>query len=177
MIMIKNTNASYGSIAKFLHWLIFILLAGMLIYGYFLDDFPKDVQPITYNIHKLIGLTILILMLLRLGWRYFNPRPELVNDVPHWQRKVERLVHQLMYLFVVVMPIVGWVGSAAAGHSPHLGSFTFNLPIEKNETIADVAFWLHNKTALIIIGLVCIHSVAALYHQFIKRDDIINKML
>ncbi len=175
--MIRNTTAAYGSVAKLFHWLIFVLLVGMLIYGYFLDDFPKDVQPLTYNIHKLIGLTILMLMILRLGWRLVNPKPSLVQDVPQWQRRVERLVHQLMYLFILVMPIAGWIGASAGTHPPHLGGIDLSLPIEQSKAIADVSFWFHNNIALVVIALITIHFLAALYHQFVKQDKIINKML
>lgn len=175
--MIRNTTTAYGSVSKFFHWVVFVLLVGMLIFGYFMEDFSKEMQPLIYNIHKLTGLTILALMVLRLGWRLINPNTSLVQDAPQWQRKIEKLVHHLMYAFIICMPIAGWVGSVAAGYNPHLGSITFTLPIEKSEAVADVAFWLHNNIALVIIGLISIHILAALYHQFIKGDKIINKML
>jgi len=175
--MIRNTVTAYGSVAKFFHWVVFLLLACMLVFGYFLDDIPKDIQPLTYNIHKLTGLTILALMVLRLGWRLINPKPQLIRDVPVWQRKIERLVHFLMYFFVMLMPIAGWVGSSAAGHNPHIGRYVFSLPVPKSEALADAAFWYHNNIALIIIGLISVHFLAALYHQYIRRDNIIGKML
>lgn len=175
--MIRNTTSSYGSVAKFFHWLIFVLLVGMLIYGFLLDDFSKEVKPLTYNIHKLIGLTILVLMVLRLGWRLINPKPTLIRDMPEWQRRVERLVHQLMYLFIIAMPIAGWVGSSAAGHPPHLGEYSLGLPIEKSETVDNVAFWFHNNIAWVIIGLITVHVLAAIYHQWIKGEKIINEMM
>lgn len=174
--MIKNSTTAYGSVAKFFHWVVFVLLITMLVVGFFMDDMPKDLKPLTFNIHKLTGLTILALMCLRLGWTLMNTKPALPMPVPLWQRLAERLVHFSLYFFVILMPIVGWVGSVAAGYAPHLGGFEFNLPIEKNEAVADLAFELHEIIAFIIIGLVTVHVLAALYHQFIKRDNLIKRM-
>jgi len=175
--MIRNSTSTYGSVAKFFHWVLFVLIGGMLVFGYFLDDFPKDVQPLTYNIHKLTGLTILLLMVLRLCWKLINPTPVLPADTKPWERKAEHLVQYGLYFFLLLMPIVGWIGSCAAGHPPRLGDFEFNLPIAQSKTVDDVAFWLHNNIALVLIALVSIHFVAALFHYFIKRDNVLRRML
>lgn len=173
---VRNTSVSYGSVAKFFHWLIFFLLVGMIIFGYFLEDIPKDYKPVAYNIHKLTGLTILILMLLRGLWALSNPKPLPPFDVPVWQRWAERLVHFLLYAAIIAMPLAGWIGSIASGKPPHLGSFNVSLPIAQDKSLASAAFEVHNTTAIIIIILVSIHILAALYHYFIKKDEILGRM-
>ena len=174
----KNTINTYGSVSKFFHWTIFILVLGMLSFGFFLDDVPKPYQGMTYNIHKLTGLTILTLMAFRLFWRSINAKPGLPYDTPYWQIIAERTVHFLLYLSLFVMPLAGWVGSAASGHPPHLGDWVLNLPINHpNKPLAEAAFTVHNWTAYILIGLITIHVLAALYHFFIKKDDILSRML
>lgn len=174
---LTNTTTSYGSVAKFFHWLIFLLVLCMVIFGYFLDTIPKDIQPVTYNIHKLTGLTILLLMVLRLGWTSINPKPALPFDTLPWQRIAERIVHFLLYAVIIAMPLAGWVGSAAEGYLPHIGDIVFNLPIEKNKALGDFAFELHDKLAIAIIVLVSIHVLAALYHHFIKHDIVLRRMM
>lgn len=174
---LRNTTLTYGSVAKFFHWLIFLLLFGMIIFGFLLDDIPKDSQPFAYNIHKLTGLTILTLMLLRTGWTLMNPKPVLPFDTLPWQRVAERVVHFLLYACVIAMPIMGWVGSTASGHAPHLGSINLALPIAEDKAFADQAFAIHNFLAFTIIALVTIHVAAAFYHHFIKRDNILIRML
>jgi cytochrome b561 len=149
----------------------------MIIYGYFLDDLPKDFKSTGYNIHKLTGLTILTLMLLRLGWALLNPKPVLPFNTPSWQKQGERLVHFLLYITVIAMPVVGWIGSVASGHAPHIASIQLELPLEQSKAIADTAFFLHDKLAIAIIVLVSIHALAALYHHFIKRDNILRRMM
>lgn len=172
----RNTDTSYGSVAKFFHWLISALIIFMLIFGYFLDDVPKDYQPITYNIHKLTGLTILCLMVLRLGWALINPKPVLLVALP-WERLAERMVHFMLYLFAILMPLAGWVGSVAANRPPHLGRLQFELPISQNKALSNAAFDVHGTTAIILIVLISVHVLAALYHHFIKRDNILVRML
>src|SRR3990167_4238155 len=99
--MWRNSNTQYGSVAKFFHWVIFLLLFCMIIFGFLLDDIPKDYQGVAYNTHKLTGLTILCLMLLRALWALTNPKPALPSDTKPWQRTAERLVHLLLYLTII----------------------------------------------------------------------------
>lgn len=173
---LRNTSVAYGSISKLFHWVIAILIIVMLIAGYFLGDVPKDYQPVTYNIHKLIGLTILTLMLLRLVWTLMNPKPALPIETPCWQRAAERIVQFFIYAAVIGMPLAGWVGSVAAGYAPHIGSFNIELPVEKSEATADTAFALHGYFAIALITLLSIHVLAALYHHFIRKDNVLRRM-
>lgn len=174
---LRNTIAAYGSVAKFFHWLIFLLLLFMIIFGYFLSSIPKDYQPMAYNIHKLTGITILTLMILRGMWALVNPKPTLPAGTLPWQHSVERAVHFLLYLVVITMPLAGWIGSVAAGRPPHLGNFEFNLPIKQNKIISETALNVHGLIAILIIVLVSVHILAALYHHFIKQDNILRRML
>lgn len=175
--MIRNTTTTYGVVAKSFHWIIALLIIAMLIYGFFLEDIPKDYQPMAYNIHKLTGITILFLMILRGCWALINTKPSLPFGTKPWEEFAEKLVHRLLYLFVFAMPIAGWVGSTAAGHSPHIGGTDLNLPIEQNKTLADISFETHNTIAIILIVFVSIHVLAALFHHFIKRDDVLRRMI
>ena len=174
--MLTNTASTYGSVSKFLHWLIFLLVTGMLIFGFFLDDIPKDYQGMAYSWHKGTGLTILGLMIIRIVWALINTKPSPVAFTPMWQVFLERLVHWCLYLLLLVMPLAGWIGSVAAGHVPSIAGFAFNLPIAKNKELADLAFSTHNNVALIIIALVSLHVLAALYHHFIKKDNVLMRM-
>jgi cytochrome b561 len=174
--MIKNTISSYGVVSRFFHWLIAILVICMLIFGFFLDDIPKAYQGIAYNTHKLTGLTILSLMLLRLFWMLTNVKPALPAGTKPWERIAEHVVHWSLYLTIICMPIAGWIGSVAAGHPPRLGETQLALPIDKNEALENTAFDVHNTLAFIIIALVTIHVLAALFHHFIKRDNVLRRM-
>jgi cytochrome b561 len=175
---LRNTTMTYGSVAKFFHWLIFILLAGQVTFGYFLESIPKDIQPITYNLHKLMGVSILLLMLLRGLWALNNPKPYLPLSTKLWEHLLERFVHFLLYALVFAMALVGWIGSIAAGRPPHLGNLLITLPlIPANKEIVEIAFYLHGILAIALIILVGLHVAAALFHYIIKRDNVLQRML
>lgn len=174
---IKNTTTSYGSVAKFFHWLIVVLVLGMLVFGYFLDDVPKDYQGVTYNIHKLIGLSILIVIILRALWAMANVKPLLPASLPLWQRSGARIIHLLLYVVLIAMPLAGWIGSSAGGRPPHLGDYKLFFPVDQSKALAEAAFDTHHSLAIIIIVLISLHFLAALYHHFVRKDDVLRRML
>lgn len=177
--MLKNTATRYGSVAQFFHWLIFILVFCMLIIGYLMGDISdKTMRGQVVNAHKVIGVTILILMLLRLGWALINVKPQLPFQTPAWQQLVERLVHWALYIGLILMPLSGVIGAMAAGKPPHINEYSLSLPIAQNKELAKWMFAaIHQPLAIILIVLISLHVLAALYHHFIKRDDILRRML
>lgn len=176
--MWRNSDLTFGTMSKTFHWLLFFLIVGMLIYGFCLGDVPKPYAGFSYNLHKLIGLGILLLMILRLLWKLTSLAPSLPMGTPSWQIFLDRVVQWLLYICIIAMPLSGWIGSAAMGRSPHLGSFVFNLPIASpNKPLADTAFELHENLAWIIITLIIVHTLAAFYHFFIKKDNVLQRML
>lgn len=153
--MIKNTHAQYGSLAKIFHWLIFILVFCML-FGFFMGDISnKSLRGEIINIHKLTGLVILFLMLLRAAWALMNPKPVLPVDMPAWQKWSAYLVHFLLYVFLIAMPLSGWMMTSYSGRPPHIFSWMLGLPLSVNESYSDVFFTVHQTLAIGIIVLLC----------------------
>ena|SRR3990167_1238583 len=176
-MVLRNTLTTYGPVAKFLHWLIFFLVIIMLTFGFFLGDVPNGYKPVAYNTHKLIGLTILMLILLRGCWALLNVKPMLPIGTPAYQKLAERVVHFTLYVLLIAMPLAGWIGSVAANKPPVLGHWKIWLPMAENKLVNQVAFSFHYIIALTIILFVSIHVLAALYHHYIKKDDILRRML
>lgn len=174
---IRNTSTSYGSVSKWFHWIVAVLVIGMLVYGYFLGDIPKQYKGLAINIHKLTGLLILTLIILRLVWATFNVKPFLPYDPLPWQRVVEYVVHYGLYCLLIAMPLAGWIGAVTAGHPPRLGEVVFNLPLNLNKAVVHIAFQIHSLLAIALIVFVSLHILAALYHHFIKKDEVLRCML
>jgi len=172
-----NTTTHYGSISKIFHWLIFLLVVGMLLVGFFMEDITDpNLRSTVINLHKLNGLLILVLMILRICWALVNPKPRL-EDMPAWQRVLAHSVHILLYVFLIAMPIAGWLMTVYGGKPPHLFHWALNLPLQENKLLKEFFKWLHYQLALIIIIFVSLHTFAALYHYFIKKDGIMQRML
>lgn len=175
-----NTTHSYGSSMKFFHWLIAILVIGMIIFGFCLDSFTdKSTKIFFIQLHKSIGLTILALMLMRLIWRWLNISPKLPSSMPWWERFLARLVHILLYIVVFMMPLSGWLASTAGGHATNFfWLFRVNAPgIAQSKTLAQCIFDFHIYGAWILIGLLTLHTLASLKHHFLDKDDVLTRML
>ncbi len=176
--MLQNSDQHYGSISKFLHWLIAVLVFCMLIAGYFMGDISnKTLHSQIVLAHKLTGLLILALIVLRLVWTLINPKPRLPLETPAWQTFATWLVHSLFYVFLILMPLSGWVMSVAAGKPPKLDGVSLSLPIAKNKPLSNTAYDLHSWLAIVIIALISLHVLAAIYHHYVKKDNIFLRML
>lgn len=176
---VRNTATSYGSISLLFHWIIFLLILVMIPLGYFMGDVSdKALRGQVINIHKLIGVLVLVLMLLRVLWTLNNVKPALPFQTPVWQRITERCMQVSLYLGLIIMPLSGLVGVVAAGRPPHLAGISIELPIAKSKVVASFAFeYIHQPLAIILIALISFHMLAALFHHFIKRDDVLRRML
>ena len=175
--MIRNTLTSYGVVAKFFHWAIAALIIFMLIAGYFLNDFPQAYRGEVYNLHKLTGILILFLMLLRMCWALLNPKPMLPVSIPKSQRFLAWMVHYCLYIAAIGMPLAGWAGASAAGRYPHIGEVIFMLPVSQHPETVKIAFALHGYFAFALITLISVHVLAAFYHHFVKHDLILKRIL
>jgi cytochrome b561 len=118
-----------------------------------------------------------MLMLLRAGWTLLNVKPLLPVGTPSWQRSGVRIVHFLLYVFLILMPLSGWLMSVAAGRAPTVWHWTLNLPVPRSDPLSDAFFSLHSWTAIFIIVFVSIHVLATLYHFLVKKDDVLQSII
>jgi cytochrome b561 len=173
---IKNTSVSYGSVSRFLHWLIFLLILGLLVIGYLMDGITdKALRAVVINMHKLTGLLVLLLVIVRIMWSLINVKPGLSSMTPRYEKWAEKSVHYLLYVVMSMMPVSGWV-MASAKHPPMLGDISLGLPVPQTKALKDLAFDFHYWIAIAIIVLVSVHVFAALYHHFLQKDDVLRRM-
>lgn len=175
--MYRNTLTSYGSVAKFLHWLLAVLITIMLIVGYSFDSIPADYKGMVYNIHKLTGVGIFILGVIYILWTLTNVRPRSIGSRWRFETYFARTVHLLLFTVIVVMPLAGLIGSSAAGKGPQVDGFKIQLPIAQNKALAHAAFSMHRAIAVLIIALVALHILAAFFHHYIRKDKVLVRML
>jgi cytochrome b561 len=174
--MLKNTSNAYGIIAKFLHWFTALLIICLLLVGFFLEDFSI---PIMYKIHKTMGFFALILIIARIFWRLANPAPGYDSYLPKLFIYAGHITHCLLYLFMLVVPLSAFIASNAA-QRPVSFLFLFDMPsffADKNSSLAKELMNLHGLFASILLFLICAHVVAAFYHHFIRKDNILERML
>lgn len=178
-MQIKNTTASYGNIAKGLHWLMAILVISMLAVGLYMEGLDLSPQKLLlYGWHKSFGALILILAILRLTWRLSNPTPALPHTLPTLQHIAAHGVHALLYVLLFLMPLTGWLMSSAAGFPvSFFGLFTLPNLIEANKEWRMFFGDAHEILAFSLIALLVAHVGAALLHHFYYKDTILKRML
>ena len=169
----------YSTVSLVLHWLIAALVVTQigLIWAHEATEGPISREFVT--LHKSVGLSILVLSLVRLGWRIANPAIPLPAETPRWQKLLARGNHVLFYVLLLAMPLVGWAASSAAGRDiVWFGLFNWPLlPIGGGREMAGNLMDVHETAAKLLIFLVVLHVIGALKHQFIDRDNVLHRMI
>jgi cytochrome b561 len=169
----------YPATSKLLHWLVAICVLITAPVAISMTRVGKGpTQDILYNLHKSIGVLILILMVLRLINRLTAGAPIADPGIKPWQKTVSSAVHTSLYVLLFAMPIVGYIANSAFGAStPFFGLFDLPPIVGKNEELATQLFTIHRWVGWLLIILVLTHVSAALYHYFVRRDNVLHRML
>jgi len=176
---LRNTSDRYGAVAKAFHWLTLLLLIGSFTIAYSMVDMrisPRKLE--LYSWHKWVGVTIFLIVILRLAWRLRNPAPPLPEGMSTLQRRLAALSHILLYTILIVMPLTGWVMSSARNLPlVYLGLIEIPSPFGVDQALGDALKVVHFYLSLALLFFVGVHVLAALQHHFILRDDILRRML
>lgn len=169
----------YSSLSKSLHWFIALLVILMLGFSFFLGDIPRSYRATAFMLHKSTGFLILILMLFRLAWRLKTGKPALPEATPRWEVRLSQSVQWAFYVLLILMPLCGWVFSMAKNKVPSFyGLFALPLPgIPRSDAVAAVFVWAHVIIAWLLIALIGLHVCGVLYHQLVRRDNLLQRML
>ncbi|MGB8366467.1 MAG: cytochrome b [Rhizomicrobium sp.] len=184
-----NTRTQYGAVAIALHWLIALAVIVNIALGLYFSDLPRS-DPDKFmltQLHKSIGLSVLVLSVVRVLWRLVNPVPPLPPSMSRALRVAARTVQFLLYILIVAIPISGWamVSSSPLGlptvyfgwfQWPHL-SFLADLPRAQKMPLVREFATVHVVLAWSAIVLVPVHIAGALYHQLVRRDNVLARML
>jgi cytochrome b561 len=178
---IRNTADRWGGVSITLHWLIAAAVLFMGALGLYMKGLPFGSDKIAlYALHKSTGLTVLALVLLRLGWRLFAGRPRPPPAMPPWQRLASKMSHALLYLLLIALPLAGWLLHSASDLRLKLRWFgLFDVPsiAEPSRELRVFAGQLHEALFWTLMLLVVVHVGAALKHHFIDRDNVLRGML
>lgn len=179
-MQLKNTSSSYGMLAILLHWLTALGVIFLFCLGLWMDglDYYHEYYRIAPHIHKSVGVLLICLVLFRFVWRQFNTQPKPLVTHKSWEVILARLVHYIFYLMLLCMLVSGYLITTAEGKG--LDVFTwFTLPatVTGIANLEDIAGEIHELLAFTLIGLVSLHSLAALKHHFIDKDSTLKRMI
>jgi cytochrome b561 len=185
----RDHSTRYGLVALTLHWLVAALLIANLYTGLEFSDLPRSDPgklPL-FHLHASIGLTVLVLSVLRLFWRWAGPVPPPPKGLAPWMRIAGRGMHYFFYLAIIVIPLAGWLMVSAGSDGrpiPFFGLFDWpSFPILSGMAQPSAHPWretfetLHVWLAWAMIVLIPVHVLAALYHHFVRDDNVLLRML
>lgn len=186
-MQIRNSSIRFGLVAVTLHWLIAAFFLAMVVIGLTMTNLALT-DPRTfplYQLHKSIGVTIFVLVALRLAWRLSGQVPPLPATLKPWERRAAYITHYGLYAALLAMPLTGWITVSASPYGiptvlygyvklPHIG---FVVTSAHKATIEQAASWTHWGLAWTAIALTMLHIGAALKHHFILKDDVLARML
>lgn len=166
----------YTGVARMLHWAIALLILANLALGFFRGAMPKGLMAMP--LHKSIGLTVLALTFVRIGWRLAHRPPSLPRAMPRWERASAHGVHLVFYALMIALPLSGWVISSASDR-PLTWFFLFDAPklsVAKGDALYAVSHQAHDLLPWLWIALILLHVGAALRHHFVLKDSVLRSM-
>jgi cytochrome b561 len=169
----------YPGMSKLLHWAVAACVLTTIPVSIAMKNMGEGPIPDTlYNLHKSLGVLILLLMILRLINRLMIGAPAPDPSIARWQRAVSSAVHGLLYVLLFAMAVVGYLANSAYGATtPFFGLFSLPMIVGKDEPLATTLFAFHMYTGWFVAFLVVMHIGAALQHHFIHRDNVLRRML
>ncbi|MGE0828854.1 MAG: cytochrome b [Hyphomonadaceae bacterium] len=170
----------YSTVAIALHWLIALLILINIFVGGAMEDASGPARRGIFIWHQSLGISVLALTLLRLGWRVGHKAPALPAHMAAWEKALAHGVHVAFYVLLLAIPLLGWAAVSAGrnGVAPLFDAIPFfNLPIPKSREAHDVFGEAHEAAVKGMYVLVALHVIGALKHKFVDRDSVLGRML
>ena len=180
--MMKDRNSirgaqRYDAGAVAFHWTIAALIVFLGTLGLLFDDIPKELRPFWINLHATVGLVYFAMVIARFFWRVTHPAPELPSDVGELSRKASVAVHHLLYVLMLAIPVLGVVAFVWHGRTFDYGLFQLKFGVASDRGVFRPAEEIHQLLAYSLFALVALHVAGALWHQYVRRDGVLMRML
>ncbi|MCF7220362.1 cytochrome b [Marilutibacter chinensis] len=175
-----NTQERYGAVSILLHWAMALLLVAVYATMELEDVLPGgEGEGAMEAWHYTLGLGVLVLVAVRLAMRLIGSTPLIHPQPPTWQRVLAKLTHLALYLFMIAMPLLGWLTLSGEHESARIPGPGWTIPLLPgvDESAGEAAEELHEVVAVLGYWLVGLHTVAALVHHYLIRDDTLRRML
>jgi len=179
----KHTR--YSSVAIILHWTIAAALALQIVLGWRIGDVEGVTRTAVLQLHKTIGVTILLLTVVRLVWRVTKKPPAMDSSLTPIERLASHWVHMGFYAALLALPLTGWamVSAQRVGAMKLLGGVRWPdfpivtaLPGDLQDTLADLLDKSHSALVWVMLGLIALHVAGALKHHYISKDPTVSRM-
>jgi len=179
--MANNTGVErYDKVAITLHWIVAIGVFVMIGLGWYMTDIPKGTpdRALFYNLHKSIGVTLAIIVLVRVVWRWTHDPPPLPQGTPRWVVSASKLTHGLLYALLVLMPVAGFTASNFTKYGvTYFGLFKIGPFFAESKALYELFQGIHHAGADVLVIVLAVHIAAALKHLLIDKDGVFYRIL
>ena len=176
----KNSKTRYGTASIGLHWLMLLLLAAVYACMELRGIYPKG-SALRDGIkawHYMLGLSVFGLVWLRIGLQLLGASPEIKPAAPKWQMRFALLMKLSLYALMIAMPLLGWsILSAEGKPTPYFFGLQLGALIGENKALGLQIQEVHQTFGKVGYFLIGLHAVAGLYHHYIRRDNVLLRML
>lgn len=176
-----TSAARYSRGAIVLHWLIAVLIVLNIAAAWVSEGLSKADRATVMGNHKAIGITVLLLTVLRIVWRLMHRPPPLLESLKAWEAALSRVVHAGFYFLMLAIPLTGWAMSSAFSKGAGVSLFGLvtvpALPVGYDKPTAGLFAELHELLAYLMIALIGLHVAGALKHQLIDKDGTLRRMV
>lgn len=177
---LNSTGANdwkYAKPAVLLHWVLAVLIAGLLGIGWYMMSIEDEPGSDWYfDMHKSFGIGVFGLVLLRTIWRATHRPAPLPAGLPAWQVRLSHVTEWSLYVCMLLMPALGFVGASFSKS----GVTFFGTPLPTwtapNHDTAELFFGLHSALAWVLVALISLHAAGGLKHLFIDKDRVFQRM-
>ena len=179
-MQIFDNDARFGTVSRTFHWVMAIVLVCLWGVGFSLANHfvPQESRKDMMNMHKSIGVIILLIAILRLMWRFANRKSPSHESYSKFSRVMSKLNNALFYALMFIFPLSGIVMSVAGGRGLSVfGWALINTSVQPNKELGKLAWQIHGICGKLFIACFVLHILGVLYHQFILKDNILKKML
>lgn len=169
----------YTATAITLHWGMAVLLIALFAVGLYMHDLPLSPWKLQiYSWHKWAGVTVFILVLVRLVWRITHRPPELPWSMSRMMQLGAHVGHATLYLLMIAIPLSGWLMSSAKGfQTVYFGVLPIPDLLHKNKELGEALRIVHESLNYLLAAMVVGHAAVAIKHHLIDKDDVLARML
>jgi cytochrome b561 len=194
-----NNNTKYTNIAIVLHWLIGIAILFMFVLGWFMTELPKETPKTTsfdifnlglitwgveeeqsqrsfyFNLHKSVGLSLLMLIVLRMYWRFTHRPPAFLNSMKLWEKRLAKATHHSLYLLMFLIPLSGIIMSAGSKYGIKWFGIKV-IPGFDDKAIRELFYEFHEIFGLLLLLTLILHILGAVKHSIVDKDGTLRRM-
>lgn len=171
---IKNFNL----IIVVMHWFMLLLIIAVYAFMEFREIFPKGSEPREFMkaLHFMLGMSVFFLVLIRLVVRFSTTVPDIIPEPKPIEKLLAKLMHVALYIFMIGMPLLGWLILSANGKAVPFFGLQLPMLIAENKELGKLLHEVHEIGASVGYVLLGGHALAALFHHYVKKDNTLLRM-